>query len=191
MPFLKKHGCLRDTANGKITWTRNGNENAIGYIMSLENSEDKVSFIQLIYTKTDNEGNKENLDYKIPLITTSCNYGGKRYWFVCALSINGRSCARKVGVLYKPYYAKYFGCRNCYNLTYASRNLNGIEKVYGGITSIPELEKMESEIKKEYYRGQLTRKYKTYLKKSRSNKIILGTKMAKAERILQRFDIKR
>ena len=68
-----------------------------------------------------------------------------------------------MGVLYKA--GDYFGCRHCYNLTYNSRNLSGISKVAGQTISIPELEKLESEVKTKYYAGKMTRRYRRYLKK--------------------------
>lgn len=183
--WLKKYGYLNKNKTGGITWTRGDKKNSISFISYIENDNPSI---QLSYTVTDKEdGNKKDFDYRIELIKTQCNYGGSRYWFLCPLS----GCRKRVGVLYKPYYSDYFGCRNCFNLTYASRNLGGIEKAYGGITSIPKLEKMESEIKRKYYRGQPTKKYKTYLKKCRGNEVILGVKTARTDKILQRFGIRR
>jgi hypothetical protein len=44
-------------------------------------------------------------------------------WFLCPLlKPNGRPCHRRCRKLYAPYGAKYFGCRECYNLTYQSSN---------------------------------------------------------------------
>jgi len=78
-------------------------------------------YLQLSYTIT-NRSTKEKtpLDYSIQLTTTPCNFGGKRYWFICPLVVNGMSCRRRVGKLYLPPNGKYFGCRLCYNLTYRS-----------------------------------------------------------------------
>lgn len=64
---------------------------------------------------------KEELDYKVQLVTTPCNLGGLRYWFVCPLVVNDRPCGKRVGKLYLPPGGKYFGCRSCYNLTYQSQ----------------------------------------------------------------------
>ncbi len=44
---------------------------------------------------------------------TPCNYGGFRTWFLCS------RCERRVGVLYGA--GKYFFCRHCYDLAYASQ----------------------------------------------------------------------
>ncbi len=63
-----------------------------------------------------NKQSQEEFDYKIKLTTTSPQYGGKRWWFICP--ING--CGRRVGVLYMG--NKYFACRHCYNVVYESQH---------------------------------------------------------------------
>jgi hypothetical protein len=61
-----------------------------------------------------------SVDYKVPLTTTDLPWGGVRYWFVCALTCNGRYCGRRVGKLYLAPGGRYYGCRHCNNLTYTS-----------------------------------------------------------------------
>ncbi len=123
-------------------------------------------YVRFIYTQTDRyTGEKNDFDYKVQLTTTPCYFGGNRHWFVCSASKNGIYCGRRVGVLYLG--GKYFACRHCYNLTYNSRNLSGISKVTGQIISIPELERLESEVKRKYYAGKMTKRYKRYFKKQR------------------------
>lgn len=163
--FLRKHGYFNGGwHSGTITWSRHGEKAGS---MSVQSSIDESEqYIKFIYTQTDNNtGGKKDFDYKIPLTTTPCYFGGKRYWFICPLSVNGRYCGRRVGVLYKA--GDYFGCRHCYDLTYNSRNRSGIFKTAGQTISIPELERLENEVKRKYYAGNMTRKYKRYLKKQR------------------------
>lgn len=62
----------------------------------------------------------EVLDYYVEIVTTPCNFGGERRWFVCPLGKNGMPCGRRIGKLYLPRGGKYFGCRICYDLTYKS-----------------------------------------------------------------------
>lgn len=59
---------------------------------------------------------KKEMDYIIRLVSTKCNYGGRRWWFLCPLTTNGIACNRRVGTLYLG--GNYFGCRTCNNLTY-------------------------------------------------------------------------
>ena len=60
------------------------------------------------------------VNYRVELTTTPCNFAGKRYWFICPLVVDGIPCRRRVGKLYLPPGEIYFGCRKCYNLTYRS-----------------------------------------------------------------------
>jgi hypothetical protein len=48
------------------------------------------------------------------------HFGGIRWWARCPLILDGRPCRRRVGKLYLPPGARYFGCRGCYGLTYTS-----------------------------------------------------------------------
>jgi hypothetical protein len=62
----------------------------------------------------------QSADYRVRLTTTRPHFGGVRWWFVCPLTVGGRSCNRRVGKLYLPAAARYFGCRRCHDLTYRS-----------------------------------------------------------------------
>lgn len=162
--FLKKRHYFDNGARtGYITWSRRGEK--IGEISIQSYIFDFEQYIRFIYTQTNRHtGEKHDFDYKIPLTTTSCHFGGKRYWFICPWYINGVYCGKRVGALYLA--DKYLACRHCYNLTYNSRNLGGISKMAGQVISKPELEELENTIKIKYYAGRKTRRYKRYLKKS-------------------------
>ncbi len=58
--------------------------------------------------------------FPIRLQETRPAFGGKRWWLTCPLTVNGVACNRRVGKLYLPPDARYFGCRHCYDLTYRS-----------------------------------------------------------------------
>ena len=163
LSFLKREGYFnRSWRSGIVTWSRNGEKTGSISIQSFISDDER--YIQFVYTQTDRySGEKTDLDYKIALTTTPCYFGGKRYWFICPWYANKVYCGRRVGVLYLD--GKYFACRHCYDLTYNSRNLSGISKVAGQVISIPELERLEKEVKRKYYAGKMTRKYKRYLKK--------------------------
>lgn len=70
--------------------------------------------IELSYTIT-NDKLHEKVSYKIPLSWTSCNYGGKRPWFICP----GKNCWKRVAKLYLMH--GYFLCRHCHELAYSSQ----------------------------------------------------------------------
>lgn len=90
--WLKKHGYLHKDyshMSGGITWTHGYSENksSIGFAVTIGGNEGDN--IKLQYTHTSRETDeKENMDYRVELTTTPCNYGGKRYWFICPLSKN-------------------------------------------------------------------------------------------------------
>lgn len=154
---LKRDGFLDFwKESGVIRWVDGaGNESSIGIIPVVG---DEGGLIRLRYAQVSN-GKEKKFDYNIQLTTTYCNFGGQRLWFICPLVKNGESCGRRVGVLYKG--GDYFGCRHCQNLTYDS-NKSGYS-----ITSIPEIARLEKEIKRKYYNGNMTRKFKSLIKKKR------------------------
>lgn len=160
--WLKKQGYLNGWASGTMSWTSgfSDNKSSVGVEISTHSDE---PYLRIHYTQTAQDGTKQDFDYKIPLTTTPCHFGGCRLWFVCPWYANGKYCGRRVGVLYLG--NKYFACRHCYNLTYNSRNLSGFLKMAGQVISIPELEGLEKEVKRRYYAGKMTRKYKMYQKK--------------------------
>jgi hypothetical protein len=77
---------------------------------------------------------------------------------VCPLSKGSVHCGRRTGVLYKD--GDYFGCRHCYDLAYECQHSK-----YGAIFSYPDRDKLQAEIKRQYYNGKMTRKYKSLVKK--------------------------
>lgn len=161
--FLKKHDYFCGYRSGTITWTNgwSGDKNSVGVSVSTGGDEE---YLRIFYTQTDNDsGEKKDFDYKIPLTTTPCRYGGKRYWFICPWYKSGKYCGKRVGVLYKD--GDYFACRHCYELTYGSRKLSGKAKAFGSIISIPEMEEAEAKVKRKFYRGNLTNRYMRFLKK--------------------------
>jgi hypothetical protein len=60
------------------------------------------------------------LKYGVEIDSTECHFGGRRYWFVCPLIVNGRACRRRCRAIYLGD-SGYFGCRECQRLTYVSR----------------------------------------------------------------------
>jgi len=75
--------------------------------------------VEISYTLNPRSDKPEEVRYRVPLTWTSCNYGGKRPWFVCPGVVSGRYCGRRVAKLYL--WGKYFLCRHCYGLTYESQ----------------------------------------------------------------------
>lgn len=164
--WLKKHGFLNKDCSfqsGSIKWTYGLSESSIGFAVIRDNwgTSEEETYIELRYTYTNRWSNKkEDLNYKVRLTTTPCNYGGVRYWFVCPLMKNGQPCGKRVGVLYSL--SKYFGCRHCGGIAYRAQMKGG--KYRGSSVSIPDIERLEKEIKRYYYRGKPARKYRQLMR---------------------------
>jgi hypothetical protein len=140
----------------KFSWSRDGKEVAsVSYRVEFE--EDNPSGLRFIYSVTNNKtGEKKDYNYTISVVPTPCNYGGQRWWYRCPLIVNGRSCERRCRIIYMPPDAEYFGCRECHQLTYESRQRHreafyeGFEKPYMAAKAAREsLSKAKSWEKKE------------------------------------------
>jgi len=56
----------------------------------------------------------------VMLTCPPCTYGGTRPYFRCPGVVNGRQCQRRVAKLFAG--GRYFLCRHCYSLAYASQS---------------------------------------------------------------------
>lgn len=162
--WLKKHGYLNKKSgykSGTITWTYGERKNSIGFSVQKDRwgTPENKPYIELTYTNTNRDGIKEYVNYKIELATTTCNYGGNRYWFICPLTKNGNYCGRRVGTIFSI--GKWFGCRHCGNIAYDSQMQS--EK-YKGFVSLPDIERAEEKVKRRYYKGKPTKRYRKVLK---------------------------
>lgn len=168
--WLKKHGYLNRECSyqsGGISWTYGLNESksSIGFTVKKDNwgTPYEQAYIELRYTHTSNwTGEISNMDFRVYLAITPCKYGGVRYWFICPLTKNGQYCGRRVGVLFSI--GKWYGCRHCGDIAYQSQMRGG--RWRGSSITLPDLEKAEADIKRHYYRGRPTRKYKRYIRMS-------------------------
>lgn len=106
--MLHKKKMLYNYASFIWRWSSNrGMESSISCRVS-----PNCDSIELNYTR-----NSEPRSYSVLLDRTPCNYGGHRFWFKCL------NCGKRVGVIYSS--GKYFICRICANLNYASSQASG------------------------------------------------------------------
>jgi len=114
--WLNRHGYFSGFKGGSFKWenARGEETGSIGILVSVDDDR----YIRLSYSLVNRE--KTKVDYKVELVSTPCNLGGLRYWFICPLVVEGRPCGKRVGKLYLPPRGQYFGCRTCHNLTYRS-----------------------------------------------------------------------
>jgi hypothetical protein len=83
-------------------------------------TQERGGWVRLSYTATlwHDKEHPRNLDYRIPLVTTPCHFGGVRWWFICLGGKEAPGCGRRVRKLYLPPGGLYFLCRHCYDLAY-------------------------------------------------------------------------
>jgi hypothetical protein len=104
--------------SGSLAWQDSftGEEvSSVGY--ELNTHDPQKPWLRLHYTHT---RTGEELDYKLGLTYTTTPWSARRWFFLCPPMANDRPCGRRVGKLYLPPGARYFGCRHCYELTYTS-----------------------------------------------------------------------
>ena len=113
--------CVRDVTkdrgdglgDGSVEWQRaSGKAPSIGYVANLK-SDHPCVFLGW------HAGAIKRSQF-IRLTTTPTRFGRPRWWFECALVRDGVPCRRRAYKLYLPPNRKYFGCRECYDLTYKS-----------------------------------------------------------------------
>ena len=112
---LQKGGVFRsDVPFGSVftvTWN-NSTESEIGIQVGGPQ-------INLQYRIGGGDGESQDVTQLVPLDWTPCNYGGRRAWFLCPGDRG--NCGRRVAKLYL--HGRYFLCRHCHGLTYASQKV--------------------------------------------------------------------
>lgn len=158
--FLKDTGYLSGHWSGTIHWDNNhGEGSSIGVEIDVK---DDYGFTKVKYTTVANSYDEARLEYYIHMVASPCNLGGQRWWFDCPLVRSGSPCGNRVRKLFKN--GKYFGCRQCLRLCYASQNENrryrtGFFKI---ISDSSKAEQFRASFTREYYNGRPTRKMQRY-----------------------------
>jgi len=114
--YLRKNGFLHSGCSGTLTWTSYGDETGSIRFQVMN------GFIKLMYSIRVYGDDWEDIKEQVPLTWTPCNYGGQRPWFICPII----GCGHRVAVLYGA--GRYFACRHCYDLTYASQQEQAYER---------------------------------------------------------------
>ena len=111
--YLSRNGNFASNQLSYMTWSRD-NE-AICTI----NTRMDGPYLVLGYRRRLRNGDWQGSEEIVLLSYTSCNYGGRRPWFICPGVRNGVPCQRRVAKLYAA--GSYLLCRHCYNLVYESQ----------------------------------------------------------------------
>src|SRR5271165_2827596 len=111
---LCKTGCLRDGSAGCWQWTRDGEK--LGSI----NLHAEADQLHLSYRVRIAGGEWEDVAETVRVLRAPCRYGGVRPYLLCPGIVNGVTCGRRVAKLHAA--GRYFLCRHCYRLAYASQS---------------------------------------------------------------------
>ncbi len=151
--WLKKRGILTGYQYQSLSWSSRGEKT--GSIDIVTNIDDSDCYAKLSYTITRRStGKKDEFQYKVPIVTTSCYFGGVRYWFKCPAV----GCGRRVAKLYQG--QDIFACRHCYNVSYQSRNETKTYRTYpfNELLLRCKVDEIEKTMRKKVYKGKLTKK---------------------------------
>ena len=111
---LHREGCLRAGWMGDWQWTRDGEKVAS---INLRAEHDRL---HLTYRLRVGGGDWEDVAETIRIVRVACRFGGERPYFVCPGVVNDIACGRRVAKLHGP--GRYFLCRHCHRLAYASQS---------------------------------------------------------------------
>ena len=129
---FRRRGALRDgvSITDDLIWTnRRTGKRVFSIDYESDTRDPGDAWIRLQHTPI---YRGEAVDYCIRLTTTPMPWGGVHWWFTCPMAVNGHPCHRRCWKLYLPPGKQYFGCRTCYNLTYASsQEAHALDEIYG------------------------------------------------------------
>lgn len=162
LAWLRRHNYLGGYFGGTLSWSSNGEPT--GQINVRINTSEEPNIIFDYKVRSNSASEWREVKYSFPMTSVPCGYGGKKWFFVCSLSRNGVYCGKRARNLYLA--GDYFGCRTCANLSYQSCNES---KRYRGMFKIltqgwKAEEYYIKNVKRRFYKGKPTRKYRRYLK---------------------------
>jgi hypothetical protein len=119
--YLHREGLLKPGRWFSLRWSRADRET--GSIRGVVEGAERPEQVILLYRYRGGLGGEwEDVQERVSLDWTACNFGGERPWFMCP----GTGCGRRVAILYGP--GKYFLCRHCYDLVYESQRENEMNR---------------------------------------------------------------
>ena len=96
-----------------LTWSKGGEKTgSIGVLMQTDG-------LRLTYALTAHDGTTIGVDELVPFAYTATKFGGQRQWLTCI------KCGRYCRTIYG---GRYFRCRQCHRLKYASPSENSAKR---------------------------------------------------------------
>lgn len=106
--YFHKQGLLYQGASGSLSWSCNGHSTgSIGFRIA-----DNLLILSYRHRRH-RDAEWEPVEQRIAIDHTPCQFGDFRPWWRCP------RCGQRVAVLYGA--GKYYRCRTCHGLTYASQ----------------------------------------------------------------------
>jgi hypothetical protein len=105
LAYLRRHGLLKPGRSSTMSWSRGGQRTGS---ISLVAQQDGV---RLVYSARGRDGGAVAVNEFVPFVYTPTRFGGRRQWLQCLKC--GRGCRKVFG-------GRYFRCRQCHRLVYAS-----------------------------------------------------------------------
>lgn len=100
---IHREGYLEPGTRATYTWGKGDRSSSIAFVVT---GDDHADALHLLYTSKGVE-----VEQRIPLEWTPCNFGGERPWALCP------RCSRRIAVLWSR---GRFYCRKCHGLAYQS-----------------------------------------------------------------------
>src|SRR5687768_9332020 len=86
-------------AFGNLAWTTSSHQTIATVGFETDIREQNNANVHLCY-EVNSVG--QAVDYRIALTTTRPQFGGLRWWFVCPLIVDGKTCGKRAGKLFLP-----------------------------------------------------------------------------------------
>jgi hypothetical protein len=125
---LHREGCLHAGWMGGWQWTRDGEKVAS---INLRTEHDRL---HLSYRVRSVGEEWADVDETVRIVRVACRFGGTRPYFICPGVVNGIACGRRVAKLHGS--GRYFLCRHCYRLAYASQSEGAWDRAIRRVSKI-------------------------------------------------------
>lgn len=110
--YLHRKNILQPSWTGDLHWVREGQK--VGS-MNVRAEADQVH----LFYQVQINGELQDVNERVRIVRMPCRLGGARPYFICPGGVRGTHCGRHVCKLYLA--GRYFLCRHCYDLAYASQ----------------------------------------------------------------------
>ena len=107
LAWLRRRGMLKPGPHS-LEWSCRGEPAGSISIIAQPNG------VRLLYWVTSSKGGRVIVDELVPFCYTETRFGGRRQWLMCL------RCSRRCRLIFSG--GRYFRCRQCHGLKYASRN---------------------------------------------------------------------